>query len=451
MQFTYDGQIRRYLTQAVRLFSGFKWQSEDGKLRTVPVMYGDMTKQVASIITDNSENKMLDTPRMTVYIDNLELDRNRLSDPTFVSKIHLRERNIIDGAYTSQQGANYTVERIMPTPYTIGINVDIWTSNTNQKLQILEQLMVIFNPSLDIQTTDNYVDWTSLSTIELKDIRWSSRSIPIGTETNIDIATMKFESPIWISAPSKVKKLGIITDIIMNIFDESNNFLTEVITTIGDFNILVWEGSATLLESNTAVLTEDLTSNTDFSIAGNTVDWNVLLSQMPGKFKAGVSQIFLTMANGYEVVGTVSVNNTDPSKLNIVYDMDTFPTNTLLTSNHYPEPGNGYIDAIIDPQTIGPNNSILTPIPGTRYLLTKDILNGIVAWENNDHSSFQASANSIIEWSGTHWSIVLDPSTVAQVVYVTNLKTGIQYKWTENMWSTSIDGKYRKGSWKMRI
>ena len=68
MQFFYDGQIRRYVTQFMRIFIGFKTQAGDGTLRQIPVMYGDMTKQVASIIKENSENKMPSVPRIACYI-----------------------------------------------------------------------------------------------------------------------------------------------------------------------------------------------------------------------------------------------------------------------------------------------------------------------------------------------------------------------------------------------
>ena len=76
MQHFYDGQIRRYITQIVRLFSNFSYKDNQAKLVEVPVMYGDMTRQVASIINKNSENAIPSAPRMAVYITGLELDRN---------------------------------------------------------------------------------------------------------------------------------------------------------------------------------------------------------------------------------------------------------------------------------------------------------------------------------------------------------------------------------------
>lgn len=73
MQYFYDGQIRRYVGQLIRMLSGFKYETEDGKQITVPVMYGDMTRQVASIIRENSENKIPSAPRIAVHLQGLLL------------------------------------------------------------------------------------------------------------------------------------------------------------------------------------------------------------------------------------------------------------------------------------------------------------------------------------------------------------------------------------------
>jgi len=125
-------------------------------------MYGDADRQAAHIIKQNSENTTLGAPRIAVYITELELDTSRLGDATYVGKINVRERAVDSstGEYISTQGDNYTVERLMPTPYKLTLKADIWSSSTDQKLQILEQILMLFNPSLEIQTTDNYVDWT---------------------------------------------------------------------------------------------------------------------------------------------------------------------------------------------------------------------------------------------------------------------------------------------------
>ena len=58
----------------------------------IPVLYGDLSRQVGSILKDNSELKLLNAPKITIYITTLELDRDRLSDSSFISKVNIRER-----------------------------------------------------------------------------------------------------------------------------------------------------------------------------------------------------------------------------------------------------------------------------------------------------------------------------------------------------------------------
>ena len=212
----YDGQIRRYLLQTIRVLSNFTVKYGDGRLVRIPVVYGDADRQAASIMRQNSENKINSTPRISVYINGLSMDTSRLADSTYIGKTHVRERAINEatGEYTTGQGANYTVERLMPTPFKLTMKCDLWSANTDQKLQILEQILVLFNPTLELQTTDNYIDWTSLTTLEIKDLIWSSRNVPVGADTPIDIATITFETPIWLNPPVKIKQMGIITQII---------------------------------------------------------------------------------------------------------------------------------------------------------------------------------------------------------------------------------------------
>jgi hypothetical protein len=158
---------------------------------------------------------------MAVHINQLVYDRERVQEPNFVSTLNIRARAVDPdtGEYTDQQGGTYTVQRLMPVPYRLTLKVDVWTSNTEQKLMLLEQIMLLFNPAMEIQSTDNYIDWTSLSYVLLTDIDWSNRAVPAGSEETIDIASLTFELPIWISAPAKVTQLGVVQKIVNSIYD----------------------------------------------------------------------------------------------------------------------------------------------------------------------------------------------------------------------------------------
>ena len=473
MQHFYDGQIRRFVTQFVRVMSNFSYKDSAGTLRKIPTSYGNLTRQVAHIIRDNSENKVISAPRISCYITGLEYARDRVQNPTHVSKVHLRERDYDDatGEYLQTQGPGYTVERLMPVPFNLQMKCDVWSTNTDQKLQIMEQMLVLFNPSLEIQSTANYVDWTSLSLIELASVNYSSRSIPQGTETEIDIGELSFVMPIWITPPAKVKQLGVIEKIIMSVYDESGSISDGIIDavdpiatvhiTTGNYGLLVLNNTARLLAPAEGV--SEPTPG-EFDRTGEPVSWYKLLDQYPGKFRAGLSTVRLAKADGNEVVATASVNPTDDTLMVLSFDSDTVPENTILTDS---TASRGTVDAIIDPLTFNPN--INTLAAGTRYLILNDIHQHIKndssdanmnAWQNADGTLLQASTNDIITWNGSNWEITFDAgsnderadSSVAQdPVYITNTYTGVQYKYTNDTgaWLKSYEGEYLKGSWRL--
>lgn len=472
MQHFYDGQLRRYLTQVVRLFSNFVVKYSDGSLVRVPVMYGDPDRQAATVVNQNSENTIMGTPRIAVYISDLDLSRERLGDSTYVGKLNIRERGIDTdtGEYTNSQGANYTVERLMPTPFDLSLKVDIWSTSTDQKLQILEQILTLFNPSLEIQTTDNYIDWTSLSVVELLDVTFSSRSVPVGTNSAIDIATLNLKTPIWLSPPAKIKKLGIITNIIANIYNNASgpvpdyidglgidlatgsrspeNYLTNHITTIGNFDIFV--------EENTIKI-----SSNDVG-AGTWLSWESAIAQYPGKYTAGLSKIFLTQPDGTAVVGSLTLSPLDATIMTAVWDTDTFSSNSAIAGPSRLESDWGFFDAIINPTTFNPKrpNKERTDQPiatGTRYLIVEDIgdvdnTDGADGWKGTDNSDLVARANDIIEWNGTKWIVVFAAAEVDDtIVYQMNFYTRTQYKWNGVEWNKSFEGEYKKGQWRISL
>lgn len=477
MQHFYDGQIRRYITQMVRLMSNFSYKDSKGALVQIPVMYGDLTRQVANIIRDNSENKIPSAPRIAVYISGLEMDRTRTADSSYINKVNIRERayDTEGKEYLNYQGKNYTVERLMPTPYTLNVNVDIWSTNTEQKLQILEQILVLFNPSLEIQTTDNYIDWTSLTVVHLESMSFSSRTVPVGVDSEIDVANMSFSTPIYISPPVKVKRLGVIANIITSIFDESKG---NIELGLSGANLNRWDDSIkvgtvsegndidrdinTTVESNVVTTTyKNYGAYVDYNsiqlVKGGTVgavNWTEVLEAHPGQYQEDISRIHLTkLDTDSTITGTIAVNELDAKKLVVNWDADSFPSNTVISgparsSNSYTS-----IDYIIDPTKSNPST---LKANGARILLLADIgdatnVDGADAWKATNGDDLIASANDIIEWTGTKWQVVFDASTITTITYVTNLNSNIQYRWDGNDWLKSVDGLYPRGTWRLAL
>lgn len=445
--FFYDQQIRRFLLQFIRIISNF--QVEFGKdangvnaLLRVPVFYGDASRQASQIIKGNSENTMSNVPAIAVYIAGLTYDRDRVQEPSFVSKMKLRERAVDSntGDILNVQGGTYTVDRPMPVPYRLQLKADIWTSNTEQKLQLIEQLAILFNPAMEIQSTSNYIDWSSLSAIFLTDISWTSRSVPTGTEEPIDIATMTFELPIWLSAPVLIKQLGVVTNMATSIFNQSGELNSDAVS---DLPLLSDKKSITPFGGEISIV---YTRNTlELVSSSGRKSWRSLI-EMYGNLINGISQVRLQRpyVPGAEIVGYISYHPTDDSLLLFNVDQDTLPTNTL-------DP----VTAIIDPYKLTRADPlIIGATAGTRYLVLNRIgdwsnVEAAVAWPARPGSMLVANANDIIEFDGEYWSVSFDSKNKPNVEHVTNLNTSIQYRWDGEHWLHSFEGEYTEGTWSL--
>jgi hypothetical protein len=454
-QFFYDNQIRRFLLQFAKIFSNS--QVTKGKdpagndiLVRVPIMYGDSSRQASTIIANNSASNLPSAPMITYYITGLEYDQRRTQDPTFVDRINVRQRsyNSDTQQYEQVQGQAFTIERLMPVPYTLRLTVDFWTTNYNQKLELIEQLGTLFNPSLEIQSTDNFIDWTSLSVVYQDGLTFTSRTIPQGTGNPIDVMSWKFYIPIWLSTSSKLKKMGVIEKIIASIYKgkalddiQDDDLLLgtrQKITPYG-YKLLLIGNSLQLLPANEAFYppNEDL----DLPPSPNTnLYWSSLLN-VYGTLRPGISQIWLQNPfMNTEIVGTIVPDPVDDRLLIYNIDPDTLPQNTL-------DP----VDSVINPLLVGPNAGLPGPVNGRRYLIVESIGsdgNSTTAW-----GGLVANANDIIEYStgSNSWEVAFDSAAATTVEYVTNLTTNVQYRFTDSMWMKSYEGWYDQGDYSIVI
>jgi len=455
----YSGQVRKFLTQFMRILNNFSVETGKGSdrqvaLRPVPVVYGDPTRQVANIIKNNSENALNYAPKIACYIRELNYDRERMQNPYHIEKQHLRERDVLsDGTYSNRLGAGYTVEKVMPSPFRLEVTADIYSSNTDQKLQILEQILYLFNPDFEIQKSDNYIDWTSLSYVELTGVTFSSRTIPVGADTEIDVATMTFSMPIWLSPPVKVKKLGVVQKIIMSIYDDegginkgliSGPLMTQSFVTPNNFGLLVTGGRLRLLGTTGVNVksggdgfytgAKDPGLADPFQTFGPPVNWKVLLDQY-GKVRNGTSQIRLTQPNGNEIVGTIATTPIDDTTLLYTIDTNTVPANTLTA-----------VKKIVNPATFDPG----TPANGDRYLVINDVGDSTASFQSSTWGTLVAGVGDIIEYNSTtsKWNVAFDASNPDSTQhYVTNTNTGIQYRFNGTEWVKSYEGVYTQGKW----
>jgi hypothetical protein len=461
-QFFSDNQIRRFLIQIGRVFSNFEVSNgtdASGNPITirVPVRYGDASRQAATIIANNSAASLPSAPMFTYYIENMEYARDRVQDPYFVHNLDVRQRyfNTETQEYETTQGSAFTVERLMPVPYNLRVKVDLWTTNADQRLQLVEQIAPIFNPSLEIQSTDNFIDWTALTVMELIGFNLTSRTIPQGTGNPIDITTWTFNIPMWISSPIKVKKLGVIHRIIANVFQGS------ALTDMQDDDILLgtrqkitpWGYQVLLADNTLQILPESQpkyipNSNLELPDAPNTdISWQAVLNAY-GVVRPGISMITLEHPDmDTEIMGTIAFNPNDDRLL--VYNVieESLPQNTMLP-----------VDSVIDPIKKYPGENLPLPAIGQRYLIVGDIPQQRdfpnpstlePAWVGLENG---AKANDIIEYGVNGWAIAFDSDGLHDQQFVKNLTSGLQYRWIMGQgWAKSIEGFYAGGDWRVVI
>ena len=448
----YDEQIRRYILQFIRMFSGFSVKTgkkmndgvSDYYIR-VPARYGDVSRMAATVLKNNSENIVNSAPFVACWIQSVQPDRARVQEPFFTDSVSVNERrwDPETSSYTNEQGNKYSVGRLMPVPYLLNMQVDVWTSNTDQKLQLMEQMLVLFNPALEIQQNDNPVDWTTITTVELTDVQWTSRSIPAGIEDQIDIASLFFQIPIWINPPAQVTRQNVIRNIIHNIYQYNDldtldydpdafEFFRDlkrhssVVVTPKKYAIKVFE------ENDTTLVEVLENGNWD-----NNTTWDEVLSNY-GLLHDGVSRLRLKYHGELEdlnadVIGTISRTD-DPTLLEFNLDRDTLPVNTINN-----------VDRVINPETSKPGfNNLPVAQLGQRYLCLGEAKSDSV-W------GIDISENDIIEYNGSAWVIAFDASEFDRRAYVTNTTTLQQFKFEDGVWTDTYQGIYDAGYWRLEL
>lgn len=220
--FYYDSQMRRSILQFMAIFSGLQVQVgrrktgavqdttncdnvvidtqsvfEEPRLVSVPIHYGGMDRIVASILAENVQNKPLRLPVLSAYARGLAFKKE------YFTGLGQQRRNVempTGGLFPDDMRV---IKQLKPLPFDLTMELGIYASNTDQHFQILEQILPLFDPSLQIQTSDSFWDWARISHVELTDIALD-QNYPSGADKRIIQSTLTFMMPVFLSAPAEV-------------------------------------------------------------------------------------------------------------------------------------------------------------------------------------------------------------------------------------------------------
>ena len=431
-------------------------------IQQVPILYGDPSSMVSQLIKGASENTMLPSPMMSVWIDSIKMVPDRRQATQYVGKVSTIERQFDQQTqtYGSGPGVRQEVERYMPVPYDFIFKLDVWTTNTTTKLQILEQIQMIFNPSLQLQQNSNLLDWTSIFECWLEDITWTNRSIPQGADDTRDVMSLKFKIQGWINPPAKLKRSSLVSEIVTRVFEPTTDLKViesqlkgiydpftcaggipiQIVTTEGNYKISVAKNTApsggdiiTLLNENGQI--------------DPTLSWQSLI-QKYGQITPGITNIALKLNpdldnNDSNIIGGIQIDTNQQNILFFTPDIDTLPGNTILP-----------IAAIIDPMEVFPGNGLPVVAAGQRYLLTTNNNVDEPVIPLNVATSpwgqfLVAYPNDIIEYNGTSWVVVFDSRNATGKNYVVNNQNGSQYTFDGTDWTYTYYGTYAPGYWRI--
>lgn len=442
-QYFYDKQFRRYITQLIRLFSGFQVQyltTKDGETiemyRNIPCIWGDMSRMGATWLNKNSENIHNAAPIMALNVTSITPSPEYRMSPYFQEDTHFskKKKNPTSKGYVNEPETMYKVSQHMPVPYELAFNLDIIVTSTDQKLEILEQILGLYNPGFQMRSNSSPFDIGKYFEITLDSIQWTSKSVPQGASVENDIATLSFiVKPIYINVPSKIRRNTIIKRVITNVNIEDHDLLSTTLDQVIDPD-------------------NPFISHTE-SIVVTPTDYSFEVYKDEGEYYGKVfdnAETSHEWETVFESYGTSTENDTwirirrteDEDEQNfdvyMMYEYTDDPTiiKLKLDENSFKVPNVEPVDRIINPNKKHP--SIYGNGYGTRYLISKDI--------ETEEWGMRAPAMSIIESTEEGWVVTFDPEEQPES-YVVNLNTGDQYFFDGYQWTHYIVGRYHPRYW----
>lgn len=229
-EYWYDYQLKRYVTQFAAIFGGLKVMTgrranRDAELIDVPIIIAPRDRVAVSAASGFTQNKMLRIPMMSVDLSDIDMA------PDMRKGTNIESREVFVPYGEPIQNA-VTVYNRMATPFKLKMELSIYVSNKDQQFQILEQILPIFDPTLQIQTSDALLDKGSIVNIELLDIS-SEENFPPGTDSSVMMTVLSFQIDAYLSIPGDVKK-NVVNKIIARI-QAVNGSIAEY--QMGDFSV----------------------------------------------------------------------------------------------------------------------------------------------------------------------------------------------------------------------
>lgn len=439
VDYFYGGQFRRVLLHVINTFNGFQVQNGvdanmNPKYKTVPCLYADMNRMTQYDIAQGSENILNSAPYMTINVRTFKIDRANTTSPAAQDVVlGKNKQDPITGQYSKELDTVYHVKRYNPVPWVFEFDLNIWTTTLTNKMELLEQIITLFNPSVQLQLSTNPLDWTGYSNIELTDSEFSSRTVPQGTDTELDVARLTFKTTVWFSLPAQQEKAVLINQIVDNIniakdeqdflFNDHTNTITDVYSP-RDFCL----GVEKLSDVN-SIETYELTLLNKYGVPhadnGAIFSWSKYLEYLDSNYKT--KTVFLKFMTSLEdtnpVKAPIIVYGTGDNINKVQVQVDTTNYTVVHTVKSF----------VID------DSSLSNKVEGDIFIHVGD--------EKFTIGSITVKSGDIFGYISGMWTIIA-PIGASEVIY--NEFDSLFYKYNTTLgWYRTILGKYTPGFWRI--
>lgn len=224
----YNRQFERYIGQFMRAISGL--QIENGVERNgtkdprrVPVVWMAMDRVIASLMAKRNDHQVNSKlPMIGVNMSGLAQVQDSRMSPYWNEPIPKRRM---------ENGKPHTaIQRLVGQQFLMSLDVAVYASSTSELFMILEQLLLIFNPRLVIQSDNDAINSDYITSITLDSIQ-PEITFPLGQGSQECIMNLGFSMPVRMRYPVDANK-EVIDKIIANVMvdDDDKPIFTEIIT-----------------------------------------------------------------------------------------------------------------------------------------------------------------------------------------------------------------------------
>lgn len=218
----YHGEhMYNYVLQFMAIFSGMQVSIGKSDYVTeqetiyVPIRYGSTDKTVEWILSSQTDNKPIRLPVMAAKIEGIEMA------PELYKGMRQEAANTHLPRGGSLPDDMKVIRQKQPVPYRVMFNLSVFSSNTKNRFEIMEQILRLFDPDIQIFTSDDFKDHYKISKVQLTNISMEEE-YPMGTAQPTMVDNYQFMTVAYIRSPidlkeSFVKSIRLRLDAISNL------------------------------------------------------------------------------------------------------------------------------------------------------------------------------------------------------------------------------------------